>query len=222
MVWRATGAQTTWKARRGMVGKLRLAGKNADRAVKFLEATTGILKESGVNFALDGGTLLGIVREDRFLPWDNDLDLVVLSSERDRLASAMMRFLAKGFSVTNKPFLKNSGPVCRGDWRICKVRNHWILLDIIIKYPDGDHYAWEVVETLKRVPKKFYDTYDSIDFRGKRYPIPAFAEEYLTFRYGDWRTPKQDYDVRKDDGAIALVQNGQDLPPNNEIPSGGT
>jgi lipopolysaccharide cholinephosphotransferase len=205
-----------------MVGHRKLSGKNADRAVEFLQEAATILTENGVNFALDGGTLLGIVREDRLLPWDNDLDLVVLSSESGRLTNCLTAFLAKGFSVSMKTFLhKRVGPFRRGDLRICQITNAWAMLDIIIKYPDGDDYAWVVMGTLKRVPRKYYDQYESINFCGRVYPIPAFTEDYLAFRYGDWRTPKEEYDVRKDDGAIASVQNGQDLLSNNETPSGG-
>ena len=45
-----------------------------DRA---LEEVSSLLKNNNINFWVCHGTLLGIIRENRLLPWDKDIDLAV-------------------------------------------------------------------------------------------------------------------------------------------------
>lgn len=48
---------------------------------QVLEYTISILNTNNVNYWLTDGTLLGIVRENRLLPWDDDLDFAVFSHD---------------------------------------------------------------------------------------------------------------------------------------------
>ena len=43
-----------------------------------------LLKQHNVNFWICHGTLLGIIRENRLLPWDHDIDFAVWDSEVSR------------------------------------------------------------------------------------------------------------------------------------------
>ena len=54
-------------------------------AIDLLRKTISILEEFDVNYCLISGTLLGYVRHDDFIPWDDDIDLLVDETLIDKL-----------------------------------------------------------------------------------------------------------------------------------------
>lgn len=55
--------------------------------LSMLVAFDRVALEHGVRYSLDGGTLLGAVRHKGFIPWDDDIDVIVPRPDFDRLAA---------------------------------------------------------------------------------------------------------------------------------------
>jgi phosphorylcholine metabolism protein LicD len=196
-----------------MSGKARLEGTVADKARACLKEITGLLERYGVRYCLDGGTLLGIVREGRLLPWDSDMDLFVPSTEIPKLRKCILPLWLRGYKLRLTRVTEDYGPMPKDGLRILKARTRKrlvsrgdVLLDIFVKYADDEKYYWSVIgkgKTIyKSVPRHFYDNLATIDFDGKSYPIPEDIDGYLTCRYGDWKVPVEEWDYTKDDNAV--------------------
>lgn len=172
----------------------------------MLHTTADILESRGIEYVLEAGTLLGIVREGRLLPWDNDVDITITEDYEEKLLRSRWHFLARGLRLRVKRYKQDTGPFKKGQIRIFKVRKgifkSYKLVDIFIKRRFDDHYFWTVAvknPVLKSVPHHFYDQRTWLEWDGRKFMVPADYEGYLECHYGDWRTPVKKWDYRHDD-----------------------
>ena len=189
-----------------MAGKHTLEGKNGVVALQMLKDVTDLLDANGIEYWLEGGTLLGVIRENRLLPWDNDMDISIKEEHYDKLLEVVKGL---NYRVRFKEFEKDDAPFKTGVKRLVKVRNSKffffrgeVALDIFIKFKKDNEYFWQVGKKKKSVESFYYDEMIKHPFDGKDYLIPKLYEEYLTCRYGDWKTPVKEWNTFKDDNAL--------------------
>lgn len=66
------------------------------KALKLLDET---FKCNGIEFWLEGGTLLGSVRHGGFIPWDDDIDIGVLRKDIHKIREVVHRELSEYFVI---------------------------------------------------------------------------------------------------------------------------
>jgi len=191
-----------------MGGYKKLKGRVLKISLEMLQKVTDLLEEHKITYWLESGTLLGIIRENRLLPWDNDLDLSIKEEDVDKLLSIRYKFWLQGYKTHVSLHKKNDTPFIKKNTRIIKIFNSLvgsIFIDIFVKTKYNDKYYWAVGiknYTKKCAPAYFYENLSTVEFHGKKYSIPAEYEKYLNYRYGDWKLPLKEWDVYNDDKAI--------------------
>ncbi len=72
---------------------------NEEAAIKTLLEVKAVLDKHGVEYWIDSGTLLGAVRDGKFIPWDNDIDLGSWESELPKILDACKELKRKNYQV---------------------------------------------------------------------------------------------------------------------------
>ncbi len=198
-------------------------------------------------FWLDGGSLLGVIRDGRLLPWDRDLDLSAWVEDREEVNRALELAAASvGLKVAYRRY--------RGRVYKAKAVRRWTgeaVLDVSFWWKCGDMAVrpqtrnmplksrrnsaiWLLTQAVRQplirviwppyrrqtplsIPRLGIDigmysfTVPLSLFAGShsiRLPtstievqIPDAVDEYLEYRFGNWRTPREHFVPAYEDGS---------------------
>lgn len=154
-----------------------------------------IMKDCGQKFFLIDGTLLGLVREGKFIEYDDDIDLGIFHSD---LIPKLRREIVKSgeFSLIHKLGKRKFGYELSFYHHLTKTK-----IDIFVFYNDLESEKYWYATYFGRCRKKkygccryFFDKFDliKVKFIGKKFYIPFSPEKYLVQLYGnDWMIPKK-------------------------------
>lgn len=190
-----------------MAYRIRLEGKNKIIAERMLKDIVKICEKCGINYTLEAGTLLGIFREQRLLPWDNDIDISVLSNETNKFKKLFNLLKVNNYRVRVRYFNYDKPPFKRGDIRLIKIREKYffglikgpVCFEIFILYSMKKRVYWKVGSRIASVPDKFFKSVSKINFQNYNYNIPKLTVEYLKYRYGNWKKQVKNWDSMNDD-----------------------
>ncbi|MBT4290166.1 MAG: hypothetical protein HOD92_22810 [Deltaproteobacteria bacterium] len=173
-------------------------------ATKALKEVKHILDGFGVKIFLRQGTCLGAIRNNDFLPWDDDVDIGsvigfhgVTEKSLDQIVNTFRNngFLARIDSMGVSPYIPLVKYSTRIDWQCYKAVD-----DYIVHFP------------FLKIPLDLLKSLKEISFLGETFLVPNPPEKYLRLKYGeDWKTPKKPGNYEED----VLKQVAEMPAPNN-------
>ena len=178
-------------------------GVSSEVIMHDLNLVMAVFEKHGVRAFLAYGAVLGATREKDFIKWDDDIDIDVVDecSLQTRKSIGWMLY-DLGFEKQDIAFnvfgrMEEVERGYNGDEKtgiiVCK-RNFKFSI-FFYKREDDEMVCTPKLGALKLISNlaKFYDKPDQVKLHGKKFLCPAPIKEYLTYVYGDWKTPKKDY-----------------------------
>ena len=155
------------------------------------------------------GTLIGIVRNDDFIPWIPNFDVFILKEDEERFKDVLWLLKEEGFQLVRYErrglyYLERKGEY----FKIFVLRK----ISSEIRHTGGSDFVYE----------KYLQNTVKWDFKGVELNVPQELDEYLSFQYGNWIVPAQTkfYKRRKKNfGKFKqhCEKNGIPLPPDVEL-----
>lgn len=150
---------------------------NKEVAFQNLKDVAQVLKKHNIPLTPCFGTLLGIVRDNDFIDWDEDIDLMILSEDREDLLDAFWDLREIGFEVIREDRCNHLYSIMKNGEYIDFYVMDKVSPELRTNYGGGLYFENHLTNLI------------NYNFKGLNIMIPKDYEEYLSFVYGDWKTP---------------------------------
>ena len=70
-----------------------------ERLYLVIKYTTEFLEENEIDYCIESGTLIGCVRHEGIIPWDNDLDIMIFKDGYFKIKTLMNKYNNNHFSI---------------------------------------------------------------------------------------------------------------------------
>jgi hypothetical protein len=162
-------------------------GEHHDFAVNLFRKTVNMLDENNIDYCIISGTLLGHVRHKGFIPWDDDIDILVSQDILDRLPMLMLnedltflKFDDWLLKICSKKGIREITHI-HTDKLINKTDNYsWPFIDLFI-YKENETNLYFFNKNWDCSQFKPYNTEIFLNFPVK---VPRNSDYFLTINYG--------------------------------------
>tara|TARA_B100000029_G_scaffold19646_1_gene19741 strand:+ start:532 stop:1194 length:663 start_codon:yes stop_codon:yes gene_type:complete len=204
-----------------------------------LKSFLNLLNKNKVQYWIDSGTLLGLVRDGDVLINDKDIDIGIHESQIDKISQLESKFIKHKYKYRYEFY---NGEICK--YKLYpQNKNNFLTIDINVYREKNKDFLWcpltffikpenfifkhvqkiikffwrrvfKTVETNKfpynKIKKNYtwvipYKYYKNIIFNQDLFCYMfKEKEEYLNYRYKNWKLKVENWDTFKDDGGVIL------------------
>jgi hypothetical protein len=153
---------------------------------------------------LEGGVLLGLLRNGKPLPWDHDIDFV-FPAERITEVKSITLMLVHYFrnqgiqcSAFQSVMLRDPSKVWRIHLMLSSNLSEKISIDLSPAYMDGER----IFAAGYRFPDRLMQSVTHLESTGLCFTTFTPPEEYLSAIYGEWRIENKDFNYWEEHDAV--------------------
>ncbi len=163
--------------------------------IRILSILDDISKKNEIHYFLFWGTLLGAIRHNGYIPWDDDLDIAMTRSEFKKLEEKLYLF-PESIKVTchDIGFYK----LMDEHSKVTKDGKRGVAVDIFIIENINSKYYFHNVHSryFNEIGRNQLYPIQQHLFENLHFPIPNKSKEILTLKYGDFmKLPPEDQRV---------------------------
>lgn len=175
-------------------------GIHKKEAIKLLQTTINILDDFNINHFLISGTLLGYIRHNDFIPWDDDIDLLIDENILDKLPQIIQKysniniFRKKNYKYDSIKFCFSDGIEISENAKVLEWKENCLTKSNKYCWPFIDLFIYETGPGLHNCLSEFLD--DEINsYKVKILNFESgqckenfrfFSEKEISFFHNDW------------------------------------
>lgn len=157
-----------------------------NRLLEMAKITASILDRYGYHYILTYGSLLGAVRHQGFIPWDDDFDLFLFYDEYDAAVRCLREHLPEDMIVHDK----KTDPIYWPAWSRIRDLHSRIQTDL---YPDDKYYKYTGIsldlyclKKMKRDEVSLWKKKSAIEFLVRKHDVGVLPDELYQARFNEW------------------------------------
>lgn len=170
----------------------------ADLAKKIIKTIAKNANDDNIELFIDSGTLLGIVRDNIIMPWDDDIDFAFNISNIVNIDFDIKQWVTKILEKSDLPVSFDISAL---------VDKNNTIVDIAIDFKSDIYNSFRTSIKIRKdidgnsvelsslglfyAPSKYFCKYEIIEWDGVKLKVPYKYKDYLTFVYGDWNIVKK-------------------------------
>ncbi len=169
---------------RPAIGKMKTLQQNC---LEVFKEFARICKKCDIDYWLDGGGLLGVVRHDgKCIPWDYDIDIAIMEDEYKKFLSILDENLDPKFALRTHDFITRIG-FTEGNGGFIEFFPHKQLEDSVLFEQN------RMLEEISHKNETIFPT-KYAEFEGMQIKIPNNPDAYLRKMFGPYeRFPKAQF-----------------------------
>jgi len=157
----------------------------------MIENFDGACKEADVQYFAIAGTLLGAVRHQDMIPWDDDLDIGIMESDVEKLKAVDF---SKYNMYSENIGLNNIGKVYFINDMNNGKKMQSVFLDVFVFHENGDRIEYADSGCRKMWPKEYFVNGELFPLKQYNYGNVKIAgpnqhEPYCKRAWGKWKKP---------------------------------
>ena len=161
---------------------------NEDVLFKNFCEITELFKKYKIDYALSHGTLLGLHRLGNLIPWDDDMDITLFTRDHSKFPALEQELRALGYHVpvrTENPS-DEVNPLEKMYWYDFVAIKDGEKIEGWFTEKIDKKYVYDAPRVYLAWPERFFNTLETITWRGKEFSCPAHREQYLARMYGNY------------------------------------